>query len=174
MCHSHLEKLGGSHQAAFNTGILGGCNVGTGDRSCGHDPFHSKSSRSAVYVSNTLGNKRIYLWAWFLPSALTLLATAFTLMFGIATLDMDFTMIRTATELAKGGSEIPAEVIVLSQTLLAVTFGPFINMLFTLGEELGWRGFLLPKLMPLGQWKAVVISGVVWVCGTHQRLHRTA
>ena len=123
--------------------------------------FIAKQPFSSLRL-NTLGNKRIYLWAWFLPSALTLLATAFTLMFGIATFDMDFTMIRTAMESAKGGSEIPAEVIVLSQTLLAVTFGPFINMLFTLGEELGWRGFLLPKLMPLGQWKAVMISGVVW------------
>ena len=123
--------------------------------------FIAKQPFSSLRL-NTLGNKRIYLWAWFLPSALTLLATAFTLMFGIATFDMDFTMIRTAMESAGRGSEIPAEVIVLSQTLLAVTFGPFINMLFTLGEELGWRGFLLPKLMPLGQWKAVVISGVVW------------
>jgi len=35
-------------------------------------------------------------------------------------------------------------------------------MLFSLGEELGWRGFLLPKLMPLGQWPAILISGTVW------------
>lgn len=123
--------------------------------------FIAKQPFSSLRL-NTIGNKRIYLWAWFLPSVLTLLATAFTLLLGIATLDTDFTMIRTAMASATGGNKIPAEVIVLMQTLLAVTFGPFINMLFTLGEELGWRGFLLPKLMPLGQWKAVVISGVIW------------
>jgi membrane protease YdiL (CAAX protease family) len=39
---------------------------------------------------------------------------------------------------------------------------PFINVLFALGEELGWRGFLLPQLMPLGQWKAILISGAIW------------
>jgi membrane protease YdiL (CAAX protease family) len=35
-------------------------------------------------------------------------------------------------------------------------------VLFALGEELGWRGFLLPNLMPLGQWKAILLSGVIW------------
>ena len=31
-----------------------------------------------------------------------------------------------------------------------------------MGEELGWRGFLLRKLLPLGQWPALLISGVIW------------
>lgn len=31
-----------------------------------------------------------------------------------------------------------------------------------MGEELGWRGFLLPKLLPLGQWKAILISNIIW------------
>jgi membrane protease YdiL (CAAX protease family) len=35
-------------------------------------------------------------------------------------------------------------------------------VIFALGEELGWRGFLLPHLLPLGQWKAIVISGIIW------------
>ena len=111
---------------------------------------------------NTLGPKRFYLWAWFLPVVLTLLSGLFTVLFGIAKLDLNFTMIRTAMEAATGGNEIPVEVIVLSQTLLALTLAPFLNMLFTMGEELGWRGFLLPRLMPLGQWKAALWSGVIW------------
>jgi membrane protease YdiL (CAAX protease family) len=31
-----------------------------------------------------------------------------------------------------------------------------------LGEELGWRGFLLPTLEPLGQKKAIVITSIIW------------
>ena len=48
------------------------------------------------------------------------------------------------------------------QSLFAIILAPFINVLFTLGEELGWRGFLLPRLLPLGQWPAILISGAIW------------
>ena len=39
---------------------------------------------------------------------------------------------------------------------------PLFNSIFGLGEELGWRGFLLPRLMPLGKWKAYLLLGVIW------------
>ncbi len=35
-------------------------------------------------------------------------------------------------------------------------------MLPTFGEELGWRGYLLPRLLPLGETKATLISGFIW------------
>lgn len=30
------------------------------------------------------------------------------------------------------------------------------------GEEIGWRGWLLPALRPLGTWPALLISGAIW------------
>lgn len=36
------------------------------------------------------------------------------------------------------------------------------NCLFTLGEEFGWRGHLVPRLAPLGEVWAALIVGVVW------------
>jgi membrane protease YdiL (CAAX protease family) len=111
---------------------------------------------------NTLGAKRFYLWAWLLPIALVILTGILTVLFGIAELDLNFTMIREAMQSAANGADVPAGVIVATQVALAFTLAPVINMLFTVGEELGWRGYLLPKLMPLGQWAAILFSGVVW------------
>jgi uncharacterized protein len=47
--------------------------------------------------------------------------------------------------------------------LLVIPVAAFVpNGLLTFGEEIGWRGFLLPRLLPLGQWPALVLVGVVW------------
>jgi membrane protease YdiL (CAAX protease family) len=35
-------------------------------------------------------------------------------------------------------------------------------MIATFGEELGWRGYLLPRLLPLGGAKAALIVGLIW------------
>ncbi len=37
-----------------------------------------------------------------------------------------------------------------------------VNLLPALGEEIGWRGWLWPRLQPLGQLPAILISGIVW------------
>jgi hypothetical protein len=39
---------------------------------------------------------------------------------------------------------------------------PIVNSIFGLGEELGWRGYLLSRLMPLGKWKAYGLLGIIW------------
>lgn len=61
------------------------------------------------------------------------------------------------------GVEIPIPI----ETLVALQFvnvliGGVINMIPAAGEEIGWRGYLLPKLLPLGPVPAVLISGVIW------------
>lgn len=55
----------------------------------------------------------------------------------------------------------PIEVLVLLQ-LVSIPIGALINSVFAFGEELGWRGWLLPALRPLGTWPALVLSGVLW------------
>ncbi len=46
--------------------------------------------------------------------------------------------------------------------LFTLTLGVLITMVFTFGEELGWRGYLLPRLSPLGGVTAAIIVGVIW------------
>ncbi|HIY65535.1 MAG TPA: CPBP family intramembrane metalloprotease [Candidatus Agrococcus pullicola] len=49
--------------------------------------------------------------------------------------------------------------------LLSIAMTPLIVVQATFaafGEELGWRGFLVPALKPLGFWPMAIISGVIW------------
>lgn len=56
---------------------------------------------------------------------------------------------------------IPLQVLAGLQ-LVNVVLGAFLNVIPALGEEIGWRGWLLPRLMPLGAVGAIVVSGVIW------------
>ncbi|RME86957.1 MAG: CPBP family intramembrane metalloprotease, partial [Anaerolineae bacterium] len=109
-----------------------------------------------------LGPRRFYLWAWLLPPLLAVTTGAVTLLFGFGKFDPGFSAIREALAQAPGGNAIPPAAVVGLQVLLALTLAPFFNVLFALGEELGWRAFLLPRLLPLGQWKAIVLTGLIW------------
>jgi CAAX protease family protein len=46
----------------------------------------------------------------------------------------------------------------LSSLISGVTIGA----VFAFGEEYGWRGYLLPKLLPLAEFRASLIVGVIW------------
>lgn len=112
---------------------------------------------------NHLGAKRFYFWAWFLPPLLTALTFGFSLLLGTGQYDPNMTFLRELIKQAPATQEMPpVETIVLIQMVSAVTVAPLLNILFAMGEELGWRGFLLPKLLPLGQWKAILLTGFVW------------
>ncbi|WP_431803541.1 CPBP family glutamic-type intramembrane protease [Halobacillus andaensis] len=49
--------------------------------------------------------------------------------------------------------------LLIIQALLA---GVTVNAVFTFGEEVGWRGFLLREFRPLGFWKASLLIGMLW------------
>lgn len=108
-----------------------------------------------------LGDWRAYLWAWLLPLGLTLASGALTWLLGAGKLDLEFTQMREALAKA-GGAQMPPFLIVGLQIGAALTIAPLFNTIFALGEELGWRGYLLPTLLPYGQWRAIILSGVIW------------
>lgn len=58
---------------------------------------------------------------------------------------------------------LPIQTIALLQ-ILSIPLVGIINVLTlaTLGEELAWRGWLLPALRPLGVWPALIVSGAIW------------
>jgi membrane protease YdiL (CAAX protease family) len=108
-----------------------------------------------------MGDKWSYLFAWLTPPMLVAAAGFLTAAFGVGQPDLQFTAIREAMAQAPGPA-MPPMLILSLQIVIALTVAPLFNTLFALGEELGWRGYLLPKLMPLGNGRAILLSGVIW------------
>ncbi|TFG50140.1 MAG: CPBP family intramembrane metalloprotease [Anaerolineales bacterium] len=111
---------------------------------------------------NKLGQIKIYLWAWLVPILLTLATGLITWLMGWGKLDLSLQIIKDAIE---GMPEVPGlsiSALMAIQIAASLTLAPLFNTLFALGEELGWRGYLLQKLLPLGQFPAIMISGVIW------------
>lgn len=66
-----------------------------------------------------------------------------------------------ATHLARGG--LPSWAAVPAYILIAATLGVIGSCTSALGEELGWRGFLVPELAKIIAFPNVaLISGVIW------------
>lgn len=62
-----------------------------------------------------------------------------------------------------GVAELPIPIgVLVALQLINVLIGAFTNLIPALGEELGWRGWLLPHLMRLGTVPALALSGVIW------------
>lgn len=56
---------------------------------------------------------------------------------------------------------LPIQAMVIGQ-IAAIPLGALINSFLAFGEELGWRGWLVPALRPMGVWPALLISGAIW------------
>lgn len=103
-----------------------------------------------------------FLAAWFLPGLLTILGMI--LFFGLFPQYFDSSF-SSLTEMLKEAGETTSLnpwLIILIQTLQTMLISPILNAIPTFGEEFGWRGYLQPKLMPLGGRKALLLTGMIW------------
>ena len=108
------------------------------------------------------GKFRYYLAAWFIPPVLAALAIPLSIVLGLAEYDPNMTILQNVISKMPADSGMTLEILLIVQLAQGLLLGPALNVFATMGEEIGWRGFLLPKLLPLGQWKAILISGIIW------------
>lgn len=104
-------------------------------------------------------------WAlmWFLPVFFNLVGAGLYFLIFRDSFDPAMGAYRTQVE-ALTGQAIPAPTLLLAvgQLAQATLIAPLINAPVILGEEFGWRAYLQPKLLPLGERTMFVVMGVVW------------
>ena len=115
------------------------------------------------------GNGRYLLAAWFGPAVLTLLGAV--LYFAVFPSRLDFS---GSWLVAAYGGEMDAQTLrsqlgvstlsyLLQNGLFAVLLAPAINMFPALGEEVGWRGYMMPRLKErFGLLNGRLLGGVEW------------
>lgn len=101
---------------------------------------------------------RDYLKIWLTILLVFLLIYIITAIFGNSP---DWNMQIFATSIGEQAPEYPA-IAIFTIFLITLFITPFINSIAGFGEELGWRGFLLPKLMYMGTKKALIVQAVIW------------
>ncbi len=167
-----LAVAGVSFTIRVAIGMFGPALAATIVRLIRKDGFADEGLRLAA--RGRKGVIRLYIAAYVLPPILLAAGIMLALLTGIQhwafSENLNSMASAIATQLHNVGQPIPtglsahqmALIALISQTVLSFTFVIPFNMIFTFGEEFGWRGYLLPRLSPLGGVQAAIITGVVW------------
>jgi membrane protease YdiL (CAAX protease family) len=108
------------------------------------------------------GHMKYYLFVYFGPTALLFLSGVIYFLIFPGSFDPELTVLKKLAA-SSGKPGLSASVLLIVQVLQIAVIGPIVNIIPTLGEELGWRGYLLPKLrLFLSARAALVITGVIW------------
>ena len=112
------------------------------------------------------GPRRPYLVVWLGVPLLVVAIYALTVLIGLGRFDPTLAQLTAKMEEVARGAPIPElpSPLVLATAMLAqsLTFGVLITSIFAFGEEFGWTGYLLVRLLPLGRWRAALIYGAIW------------
>ncbi len=100
-----------------------------------------------------------WILAWFMPGIFTLIGMAVFLLLFPQYFDRDLNSLILALP---PGVNLNLWVFFLLATVQAMIIAPLVNSIATFGEEFGWRGYLLQKLLPLGKKRALLWMGVIW------------
>ena len=114
------------------------------------------------YAGLRWGNKRYIGVSYLLMLVISLATYGITIAVGWGRIDWEAATFTSLFETLGVSITLPAPVILGAVVFTALTTAVIVNSIYAFGEELGWRGFLLPSLLHLGKFRALVISGAIW------------
>ncbi len=103
-----------------------------------------------------------WLAGWFLPALMTVVGAAVFFLIFPQYFDPTLSTLSKLMAGRPGNTSLPLQTLFLLQLVQGILISPILNAPATLGEEFGWRGYLQPKLMPLGGRKAMLWIGLIW------------
>lgn len=113
------------------------------------------------------GNIRWILFAWFAPAVLGTLGAALYFLLVPKALDMELSYLYNVLgsegicQLENSGLSVSMYVVI--SCISALTFAPWLNLFFAVGEEAGWRGAMYPILKSrFGVLKGRILGGILW------------
>ena len=105
---------------------------------------------------------RYWLIGWVLPGLMTIAGAAVFFLLFPQYFDPALARVRDGLSKSPALASLSPWAFVALETVGAILISPVLNFIATFGEEFGWRAYLLPKLMPLGWRKAVLLLGLIW------------
>lgn len=112
-------------------------------------------------------NWKYILLAWFMPAVFTLLGAVLYFVVFPNRFDSSLGYLTSYYNLLAQSGAVTEGVDVQSamtmEIVSALTFAPLINMIYALGEEVGWRGYMTVKFKEkMGRTKGLLTSGFLW------------
>lgn len=109
------------------------------------------------------GAVKWFIAAWFAPIFLVAAGSAIYYLIFPNQFDIGMGYISAAIPEGTDLQGMTYPIIAATQIISAITYAPPLNMIFALGEEVGWRGYMVPMLTSrLGKKSALIIGGIVW------------
>lgn len=164
-----LLMLNGGYQNPYATLVLMGCMM-MPLISVVITTIITKSKFKDVWIKpNFKGNLKYYLIAWLAPLLITIVGSGIYFLIFPSQFDPQMTAFidSSKNQIIMSGQKPPSteelRSLIIVQLVASIFIAPILNFVTCLGEELGWRGYLLPRLCEkYTQTKAIIISNIIW------------
>ena len=122
------------------------------------------------FIPHLKGKIRYIFFSLWMPAVLSIIGGVLFFAIFPNAYDGEFETLRSILQDAGALEQLEAQGLTVKSyliisTIQAVTIAPFLNILFAMGEEIGWRGAMYPYLKEkLGVTIGRIVGGMVWGC----------